>query len=163
MASRPMAWADLRLTLTTLITGVAQNLDILENAPTVDTLTVVRIVGDFFMMYSPNSTVVDSLSITDVGIGVASLEAFNAGGTSLPKPSAETEYPARGWLYCNSMPVSQQAESTGVLNTQAHYKFDLGGMRKIDKGILFLSLQQTDILVGGNMRVIGRVRALCKT
>ncbi len=113
-------------------------------------------------MYSPNSTIVDSLSIVDVGIGVTAVDAFLTAG-AVPNPSGSDNYPPRGWLYVATQPVAQQAESAGVLNSVARFQFDLGAMRKIDKGVLFLTIIQNNILVGGSMRVIGRTRVLCLT
>jgi len=162
-SNRNRAWADEIFAIASLVAGAAQARDLLDNAPTVDTLTAVRIIGELWFMYSQNSTIVDSLSTVSVGIGVSSLEALAAGVASLPSPASETEYPPRGWLYVSTQPVFQQAESTGVINHVARFKFDLGAMRKIDKGKLFLIMQQDNILVGGSMRVVGRVRTLCLT
>ncbi len=115
-------------------------------------------------MYSPNATIVDSLSTVSLGIGVASVEALGvAGGLGLPNPSQEQEYPPRGWLYVGTQPVFQQAESTGVIHRTARFQLDLRSMRKIDKGVLFIGFEQDNILVGGSMRVIGRSRVLCLT
>ena len=161
MASRPRAWADTRFAIPTLVAGTPQSFDLLAGAPTVDMLTVTRIIGDFKVMYSPNLTIVDSLSIVDVGIGVVSRDAFTVAGTAMPSPNTVLDFPTRGWLYVATQAVSQQAESAGVVNEQAHFKFDLRAMRKIDKGVLFITLLQADILVGGSMRVVGRVRSLC--
>jgi len=162
MASRRRAWADQRIAIAALTDGSPSKLDLLANAPASDTRTVVRLIGDLTFMYSPNSTIVDSLSIVDVGIGVASAEAFAVGGNALPNPGGIADQdPARGWLYAATKPVFQQAESTGVINAIAHFTFDLRAMRKVDKGVLYMIMEQNDILVGGSMRVIGRVRSLC--
>ena len=162
-SNRARAWADTRIQYSALNTGVVQLENLLLNAPTVDTLTAVRVIGDLWVMYSPNSTVVDSLSSVDLGVGVTSAEAFAAGGVSIPSPTDDTQYPPRGWLYISTQPVVQQAESTGIFVHMAHFKWDVGSMRKIDKGVLFMVIEQNDILVGGSMRIIGRVRALCLT
>ena len=162
-STRRRSWADVVFNVTSLIDNVRDDSDLLADAPVSDTLTVVRILGDLTAMYSPNSTVVDSLSSLSIGIGVSSLEAFAAGGASLPDPRQATQFPPRGWLYATTRPLMQMAESTGVINLVQHFQFDLGAMRKIDKGILFLTLVQNDILVGGSIRVIGRTRVLCLT
>jgi len=164
-STRRRSWADQRLAGVSVVAGTPVRLDLLENAPTIDTLTVVRIIGDLTVQYTPNSTVVDSLSIIDMGIGVASVEAFATGSAGLPSPSAETQFPPRGWLYVASRPVSQQLESagTGALNEVSLFQFDIRAMRKIDKGILFWIIENTDILTGGSIRVTGRIRTLCLT
>ncbi len=161
MPSRPRSWGDRKLAIASLVAGVRQDFDLLQGVPKSDTITVARIIGDLTFMYSPNSTVVDSLSQVDVGIGVSSLQAFNTGGAALPDPSQEDEYPPRGWLYAATQPVFTQAESVGVIVSVARFVFDLGAMRKLDKGVLYLTMEQNNILVGASMRVVGRVRSMC--
>ena len=125
-------------------------------------MTVARIIGDIWVGYLVQNTVVDSLSIVDMGIGVCADSAFLIAG-ALPAAQLTDEYPPRGWLYVASMPVLQQAESTGVLQQGARFTFDIRGMRKIDKGILFMNLIQANIVVGGTMYIVGRIRSLCLT
>ena len=165
MAPRNRAWADRRFAGTALVAGTPGVFDLLTAAPEVDTLTAVRIVGDLTVQYLVSTTIVDSLSIVEVGIGVSSVQAFAvAAGAGLPDPSADpAEYPPRGWLYLASQPVSQHAESTGVIEHVARFQFDLRAMRKIDKGFLFMVVEQNNITVGGAMQMTGRVRALCLT
>ena len=162
MVSRRRAWADTRLAGTQLTAGTAVNVDLLADAPVLDTLTAVRIVCDLTVMYNVAATVVDSLSIVDLGIGVAAASAFAVSG-ALPAPQLTTEYPPRGWLYVGSKPVAQSASTDGVTNTMARFEFDIRSMRKIDKGTLFLTMIQADIITGGSMQVVGRVRVLCLT
>ena len=162
MASRPRSWADTRFSIASLVADAPQSFDLLAERPSSDTHTVIRLIGDLTVQYSPNSTIVDSYSRVDVGIGVTSIEAFAVLGTAMPNPSnTPAEYPPRGWLYIHTLPVSQQAESVGVINNVARFVFDVKAMRKIDKGILFLTVEQNNIIVGGSMRMVGRVRALC--
>ena len=159
-----MSWADVRIPGTALIAGTALDFDLLINSTMkVDTLTAIRLVIDLEVIYLVSTTVVDSLSMVHLGVGVANEEAFTVGGASLPQPGDPTEYPPRGWLYVNSKAVVQKAESTGVISRGAHFLYDGGAMRKIDKGTLFMRLEQENITVGGAMQVIGRVRVLCKT
>ena len=166
MVSRHVSWSDRRISGETLVAGTPILKDLLENAPTSDTLTVVRIIGTLLFRYLISTTVMDSTSIVDVGIGVASIEAFDAGVAALPSPSVDTEFPPRGWLYVSSQEVAEQLHgSTGesIQVTPARFSFDLRAMRKIDKGRLFLVMNNTNLVVGGAMTVTGRVRALCKT
>jgi len=158
---RPRQWADIRYAGVVIAATAVNKFDLLLGTPTVDTLTVTRIIGDLTIQYRIATTLVDSLSIVDVGIGVTSVEAFAAGGSSLPNPSIQSQYPPRGWLYVDSQPVAQKAESTGVIERVARFQFDLKGQRKIDKGILYMIIEQNDITVGGAMEIIGRTRVLC--
>ena len=138
--------------------------NLLENAPTVDTLTAVRIVGDFTVHYRITNTTVDSDSIIDVGVGVVAAPAFTAGQAAIPDPSSETSYPPRGWLYVASMHISETVTtSTGLQIKDARFQFDIRSMRKIDKGVLFLRIANTNINTGGVCEVTGRIRAFCLT
>jgi len=162
-STRNRAWADRRISMS-LVATVPQAIDLLLNAPTVDTLTAVRVIVDILCFYSPDATVVDSLSFVDLAVGVTSVEAFAvAAAAGLPNPTTESGYPPRGWLYVNTKPVFQQAESTGVLIQTAHFMFDVRSMRKVDKGVLFLIAENNTIIVGGVVRMVGRTRVLCLT
>jgi len=163
VSRRNRAWADIRYAGVVIAATAVNKFDLLLDAPTMDTLTAVRLIGDLTVQYRIATTLVDSLSIVDVGVGVASVEAFAAGGSSLPSPSIQSQYPPRGWIYVDSQPVSQKAESTGVLERVARFQFDIRAMRKIDKGVLFMIVEQNDITVGGAMEIIGRTRVLCLT
>ena len=166
MAPRNRAWADSRFLGSALVAGTPLVSNLLAGAPTVDTLTAVRIIGDLWVQYLVSTTVGDSLSIVDLGIGVAGVEAFDAGTASLPSPAVNTEYPPRGWLYVNSQPVSQTLDGAGgvsIVNERAHFQFDLRAMRKIDKGRLYSHIVQNNITVGGAMQITGRIRVLCLT
>ena len=161
---RNRAWADLLFGPSALVVGTDIIVDLLANAPTVDTLTAVRIVGELNAHYDVTNTIVDSDSVVDLGIGVTSMQAFAAGANSVPDPSTMTDYPPRGWLYVTRKYVGQSlTDTTGVTSVQAVFSFDVRAMRKIDKGILYLRMANVMINVGGAMEVSGRVRVLCLT
>jgi len=167
MAHRRRSWADRRFPGTNVAATGPLSFDLLANAPVSDSLTVTRIIGDFTLQYLVSTTVNDSLSIVDVGIGVASSAAFAvASAAGLPDPSLETEYPDRGWLYIKSLPVSQILDAAGgvsIVDRVARFEFDIRAMRKIDKGILFMILENNNITVGGAMQLTGRIRSLVLT
>jgi len=163
---RRRSWADVRFQGTSLIAASLLVTDLLANSTTVnDDQTVVRIIGDLTAQYLVTTTVGDSLSIVDVGIGVVAASAFSTAG-AVPHPALVTEFPPRGWLYLSSMPVSQTLDAAGgvaIDNKVARFQFDIRAMRKIDKGILYLALSQSNITVGGAMQVTGRIRTLVLT
>jgi len=165
MASRAMAWSDKRFAGTSLAAGT----DILSNlldavADKSDTLTVIRIVAELNCHYVVTTTIADADSIVDLGIGVCSVEAFGAGTTAVPAPDTNTEYPPRGWLYVATGHVAQLVTTDGGIINEAHtFKLDIRAMRKLDKGVLFARVVNTNKNVGGAMEVTGRVRVLCKT
>jgi len=164
MTNRNRAWADTRAVAFTLLDGGSLLFDLLTDAPTVDTLTVVRLVGDLTVDFDPTSAPVDSMQVIDVGIGVTSSEALLAGVVSLPKPSIPTEYPPRGWLYAATQSTWETVDSFGIGHESARFKFDIRSMRKIDKGKLFMLIISTNAKGAGFTTLVsGRVRALCLT
>jgi len=163
MPNRNRAWADTRYKGEAMVAGTDVITDLLVNAPVVDTLTAIRIVGELVFAYIVTNTLSDSDSIVDVGIGVTSADAFPT-PSAMPDPASDSSYPPRGWLWVATGYVGQAlTASTGVFNTNAVFKFDIRAMRKIDKGKLFLRAAQANINVGGAMELTGRVRVLCLT
>ena len=159
---RNRAWAD-RVLNVNLISGAAsQNFNLLADAPTVDTLTAVRVILHL-TCFPEIGDHPDGIQAIHMGVGVASLEAFNV--NALPDPNISTEYPARGWLWVDTGAVYQDI-STAPLNRYwiAEFKMDVRAMRKIDKGILFLAMV-TDLQAGlsFDLRIVGRTRVLCLT
>ena len=166
MVGRGRSWSDTRMTsVTPLVAGVPRHLDLFAGLPVTDTKTVIRIIGDFKVFYDVTFTIGDSLSAVDVGIGVTSAEAFAVGDTALPSPIIDTQFPPRGWLYASTQAVLHILHGTepAIHVVEAHFKFDLKAQRKVDKGVLFMTIEQNNIVVGGAMTVTGRVRALCLT
>ena len=161
---RRVAWCD------TLILDDAANAavrldDLLTNAPPSDTLTVVRIIGDFTCSI-PTLSETETGTAYDVGVGVINQEAFDLGsGVGIPNPTVEDSTPPRGWLYVSRQFVSQTVPSTGgVWRETAHYKFDLRGQRKIDKGVLYMWREHNSFVgTPQAIRVVGRIRVLFKT
>ena len=103
--------------------------------------------------------------LVHVGIGVCSVEAFAIGGTSLPSPGTETDYPPRGWLYLASS-LCYRAVGAGPIDIVrfAEFQADLRAMRKVDKGVLFLTVVNSAALGASfTIGISGRVRALCLT
>ena len=166
MAPRNRSWADSRFLAATLAINAEVHTNLLANAPTVDTLTAVRIVGDLIVEFDPTSTHSDQLNLVEVGIGVTSTEAFAAGSASLPSVASETEYPPRGWLYLDGTTCMNTIDATNqaIQMRPARFQFDVRAMRKIDKGILFMSIASRLGKGGGVTTLIsGRVRVLCLT
>ena len=165
-SSRNRAWAD--TLIEELITpGTAIITDLLVGAPTVDTLTAVRIVGEMFCVTQTLSEI-EHLETIDMGIGVSSREAFNVGVTGLPDVNNAADYPPRGWLYVARSVVQQSLPTGGTVTAmwreRAHFKFDLRAMRKIDKGVLFAQWASTNVSgTSSSTSLMGRIRVLCLT
>jgi len=140
----------------------ATPLDILLDAPTTDTLTVIRLVGSLQLYPNTFTTNTDGAQRVDFGIGVASKEAFTAG--IVPDPAAGNEYPALGWLWAHTAAVLQAGVVTNNFNVWPYIGFDIGAMRKIDKGILYLTWDNNNLSgTSFTVSLSGRIRALCLT
>ena len=166
MVSRNRAWADSRVSGTLLTSGTPLLTDLLVGAPTVDTLTAVRIVGGL-TVYQDASSENEGRGYCDVGIGVSSREAFTVGATALPDPTQGDEYPPRGWLYAATKPLTLMLPTggtpTAMWQIPAVFEFDLRAMRKIDKGVLFMWVEEATVSGTLVTYITGRVRVLCLT
>ena len=164
---RRVAWCDFLMNETYV--DAAVHLDnLLINAPASDTITVTRIIGDF-MVVTGALNESEFGSHMDVGIGVINQEAFDLGtGVGIPNPTVEDSTPPRGWLYANRKPIMQSIPSgatpAAMWRVNAHFKFDLRGQRKVDKGVLYMWTEANGF--DGSpptLRASGRMRVLFKT
>ena len=164
MVSRNRAWADTLFNQTILSPGSMTNQNLLANAPTIDTITAVRIIGHVQVFPQDASLNVQAQQQVTLGIGVSSVEAFAA--NALPLPDNDTQYPPRGWLYLGARSLAFQNSSTfGVEDYDyPEFTFDIRSARKVDKGILFLSMRNNSMFgTAMIVRVSGLVRVLCLT
>ncbi len=164
MPRRPLAWAD-TLIQQALVPATQVNSDLLNDLAAADTITSVRIVGRL-MLYSDNVlSVVDSAMRLDLGIQVIPARTLTVGGAAIPNPSVSSEGPARGWLYRDRI-VYVQSIASGPIDWHRvpEVQFDLGAMRKVDRGNLILSMTtNVDLGTAINCRLVGIVRVLCMT
>ena len=165
MAKRNVAWADTIFKGGQINDEVCLVTNLLLDAPTVDTLTAVRIIVDLEIAHGVDEPAADFSNAIHVGIGVASVEAFAvAFGAGLPSPQFTAQYPPRGWLYVNTQSARTQSHgNTGPSVFPAKFTVDLRAMRKIDKGVLFLSVCNEAIFATQDVDIWGRVRVLCMT
>ncbi len=151
-----------------LADGVVRLDNLLVNAPVSDTLTVTRIIGDFKATFAAADEDEARLAV-DCGIGVINQEAFDLGtGVGIPNPTVEDSTPPRGWLYAARQMVLQAlppgATPAAMWRETAHFHFDLRGQRKVDKGVLYMWLEQNvSSGAGQTLSVVGRIRTLFKT
>jgi len=145
-----------------LAAGTRGNFDLLTNViHGSDTLTVTRIIGRLLAIPSVVANATVSAQRVSIGIGVSSPEAFAAG--ALPLPEVMTDFPPRGWLYReHGILVNQQDSGTVEAWHFPEFVFDIRGQRKIDKGTLFMSWTQEDLIAGTTTtKLVGLVRVLC--
>ena len=165
--ARPRAWADLIFSASIAPAAKMTPLDILFDLDPnpIDTITVTRIVADLHGFIEMPDPQVEGISGIDVGIGVCSKQAFDLGVTAVPDPAVSTDYPPRGWLYVATHWVAESAGAATLQNgIQPSWHVDVGAMRKIDKGILFIAAALRTIDGESlTVRFGGRVRALCLT
>lgn len=160
---RRRAWSDQRVLGTLLAASGTIKLDLLANLGATETKTATRVIMDLHA-YPPvtNALNVDRSNLVDVAIGVVSAEAFTA--ETLPDPDAAGDYPQAGWLYVASKPVLKYADSGGPLViVGAQFTVDLRAQRKVDRGVLFLTVLNIGVNGSDAVEVWGRVRTLCLT
>ena len=163
---RRRAWADIRLTNVVTSGGELTLTDLLPNLAAAETKTVTRLIVDLDCAYQDTNEV-EGTNVVDLGVAVCSEEAFLLGTTAVPDPNQSDEYPQFGWLYIATRMVMQSLPTggtpTAMWRYNAVFKADIRTQRKVDRGRLFLKLQNTSVNNGQSIQVIGRVRALCLT
>jgi len=157
---RRRAWSD-TLVSATLAASATLKFDLLATLTPSDTKTVTRVVLDITATPPVTNSLADRVNVVHVGIGVVSLEAFNL--ETLPDMNAVADYPQQGWLYVATQRVFKQAEAGILTILPAHFSVDLRAQRKVDRGVLFMSLLNIGNNGVDNVDWFGRVRALCLT
>ena len=162
---RRLAWAFSNV-VQPLTDGLRVTSNLLLDAPASDTITVARVIVRLTATPELGSFLVGVQSVR-VGIGVAFVEAFgvaNSGG--IPNPANSAQSPPRGWLYSDVLDVYQDE---GQTNADFRYfipsvHMDLRAARKVDRGVCFLTMTNTNIFgVGQTINVSGRIAVLCMT
>jgi len=160
---RRRAWADTRIVSNVIDLNEQSQTDLLAGLSPTETKTVSRVLIDMMFMYLGDELDESNLAV-DMGIGVVSKEAFDLG--TLPDANAVGDYPQQGWLYVATQAMSVSLPALGgVHRTNAHFKVDIRGQRKVDRGVLFMTTNASlvDGTDPGFIVQIGRVRALCLT
>jgi len=165
MAKRPSAWADTRFNVT-MVSTTPKIFDLAGSLLDTDRLTCVRVIGQLAFGPSSLSNQVDIQMSLDVGIGVVSQRAFDAGVTAVPIPGIQDEQPESGWLYRTQVVYWKEhaSGSTGEIMIPAVWHFDIRAARKIDRGVLYLALEANPAVgTAENGHVQGLIRALILT
>ncbi len=159
---RRRAWADTRFSGQLLVASGTTKDDLLAGLSPSDVKTVTRILVDLYMAYPVgNDVAVDRENSIDVGIGVVSQEAFDL--ETLPDMNAVADYPQQGWVYIATAPVWRTSMAGAFVAESAHFKADIRAQRKVDRGVLFLSILNIGNIGLDSVFLTGRVRALCLT
>ena len=164
MADRARAWGD-TLFDQALVSTVQVNLNLLTDLTPSDTITAIRLVGHLYLTSDNVLSTVDGAMRCDVGVQVVTAAALAAGGGAVPQVRLSSEVPARGWLWRETL-ITVTAVGAGPIDD--HYvgeiSFDIRSMRKVDRGVLIMSLE-SNLLHGTayNTKISGLIRALCLT
>ena len=105
--------------------------------------TVLRMIGEYLIMSTAAPVALDAAGIA-IGIGVVSTDASTVGGTAMPDPQDEPEYP---WLFWASHTWrSNSANIDSALgSTVIRRSFDIKSMRKVKpRESLAVLIQYTD-------------------
>ena len=156
---RNRAWADIVFCGATIADEASVAVNLLTGAAS-DTITVARILLEL-KFYHFVTLSADGENCISLGIGVSSSEAFDQ--LALPDPAVNGDYPPRGWLYVANMVVLTHTVSGGIATVSADFSADVHGMRKVDKGRLFLAFGNNAIVGTSSVNYTGRIRSLCLT
>ena len=98
--------------------------------------------------------------ICDIGIGIASQDAFSAGGTALPNPDTEADFPTRGWVWRARYRIFGFAADQPTIFTR-RIDLDIRSQRKLENGVSFLVVDlQAAEGATSTMSMIGLIRQL---
>jgi len=159
---RPRAWAD--TVFNQPLTDAQQvNSDLLVDLPASPVITVVRIIGRLTICPNSITNQISGLTVVDFAIGVSSVEAFTA--SVLPDADQSVEAPPRGWLWTTrTICIQDRLNTEPASRFVDQIEFDVRSMRKVDKGRLFLQMENNQASgTAFTVSVIGRVRVLCVT
>jgi len=95
-----------------------------------ESFTVMRLIGEYWIAPGAANVINDVMAIS-IGIGVVSVDAATLGGTAMPDPGTEPEYP---WLYygCHLMRMaSANQDALGDPSMALRRTFDVHSMRKV--------------------------------
>ncbi len=157
---RPRTWSDVRIAQSTAAGGSNSTVDLGIQVNDRDVRTAVRIILDLCIFPDDRNAAVDGVAQIEVGIGVASEEAFVA--NVVPDPRSQAEYPALGWLYMTSKCLIFN-NSSGTIEEWVfpEWHADIRANRKVDKGRLYLTWDNTTVDGAGfTVTMVGRARTL---
>jgi len=161
--ARPLAWADTTLEITMIQAVNITPINLLLNLAPSDTVTTMRIVGHLYVIPASMSVQTSGQYRCDLGIGVTSVEAFNAG--VVPDPQTDSERPARGWMWKDRLySMKDRLDANNAYAVAGEVRFDVRSGRKVDRGICYLNAFQSQISgVAQNLILVGLIRVLCAT
>ena len=155
MAKRQGFWIDNLLNTSVAAAGDGND-SLFTGTPPINTrgVTITRIVLDLALM-SITTAGAFGVQAIDIGIGMTSQEAFNAG--VFPDPRSD-ERPVGGWMFRTRCVVAQNGVGTNILY-ECHR--DIRSGRKVSDGEAFIVFNSANILgTTFTVQVVGVVRCL---
>ena len=157
--ARPTDWQDTILNLPA--TSGNSNSLALDGVLTAVDLRGTTLIRTIIRLNVQSATVAGAWGTQrlDLGIGIVSREAFTAG--ALPDPATAGDKPPRGWIWRDSIVVSQNGAQGNPVAVRI--EADIRGARKVENGRLFLIGDNTPILgTTFSTQLTGLVRILMK-
>ncbi len=149
-------WVDTSLDGVSATSGGAGNIRLGTADGNFITERMATVIRTIWNIDAASTTVAGAwgVQLLSYGIGIITLEAFNAG--VFPDPATMSDFPVRGWILRGECLVSQNGVGTAIIKSCVG---DLRNARKIDNGVLVFSIQNTavqgtsfTIVVGGLIR-----------
>jgi len=156
---RPTDWIDTLVVLSAAAMGGQANQSLMTGVAPVNMrgMTLIRTIISLGMVSTTTAGAWAAQSI-NMGIGVASQEAFAAG--VLPDPDSATDKPPRGWVWRAHKVVTQNGVGSQVA---WEVTADVRGARKIENGELYLIITNTNQEgTSFNVNMTGLIRTLYK-
>ena len=123
--------------------------------------TILRVRGVIAVAFNGGSQIADEAEIT-MGLGVFSTDAVAVGGTALPDPGSEPEYP---WMWFGTFLMLSPSVEEDDTWSRIMMTLDTKAMRKVKPGeSLVLVSEYLDIVGTPSLRLmVGQMRTLLGT
>ncbi len=120
-------------------------------------VTITRLIVCLYL-YPETPNEVTSIQLADLGVGIASQDAFTAGATA--DPNDPGDFPQAGWMYrCRHVVINNSTAANR--SPLIVIREDLRAMRKLQRGELYLKISNINTQGAAmGIRMIGTVRAL---
>ena len=163
--ARRLAWGFTNVSQV-FTSGLRVSNNLLLDLEGMDTITVARLVINL-RAFNELGEFLIGVQALDMGIGVASVEAFAvANSVGLPNPAVSDQIPPRGWLWSDSLTIFRDEGTTNAqfIYNMPEVRADIRAMRKVDRGVLYLTVSSNNKFgVAQGMILSGRIAALCMT
>ena len=115
--------------------------------------TALRMIGEYIISPTSLPTALDAVTV-GIGIGVVSTDAVVVGGSAMPDPTGEPDYPWLYWADHDFYFIDNSLETVGSPVGQLRQRFDVKSMRKIKprESLAFVA-QYSDIVGAPPMRL----------